>query len=56
MPIPEHGETVTSVPIIAEDKVIAGFGGDEFAARGRLVAYDLKDRQAGVEVPQHRHR
>ncbi len=39
---PEHGETVTSVPIIAEDKVIAGFGGDEFAARGRLVAYDLK--------------
>jgi lanthanide-dependent methanol dehydrogenase len=39
---PAHGETVTSVPIIAEDKVIAGFGGDEFAARGRLVAYDLK--------------
>jgi lanthanide-dependent methanol dehydrogenase len=38
---PEHGETVTSVPIIAADKVIAGFGGDEFAARGRLVAYDL---------------
>ncbi|HTO67282.1 MAG TPA: methanol/ethanol family PQQ-dependent dehydrogenase [Bradyrhizobium sp.] len=39
---PEHGETVTSAPLIADDKVIAGFGGDEFAARGRLVAYDLK--------------
>jgi lanthanide-dependent methanol dehydrogenase len=38
----EHGETVTSAPLIADDKVIAGFGGDEFAARGRLVAYDLK--------------
>jgi PQQ-dependent dehydrogenase (methanol/ethanol family) len=39
---PEHGETVTSAPLIANDKVIAGFGGDEFAARGRLMAFDLK--------------
>ena len=38
---PEHGETVTSAPLIAKDKVIVGFGGDEFAARGRLEAYDL---------------
>ena len=27
--------------MIAENLVIAGFGGDEFAARGRLDAYDL---------------
>ena len=40
---PEHGETVTSAPLIADDKVIVGFGGDEFAARGRLEAYNLAD-------------
>ena len=40
---PEHGETVTADPIIADDKVIAGLGGDEMGGgRGRLVAYDLK--------------
>jgi lanthanide-dependent methanol dehydrogenase len=38
---PEHGETQTNAPMIAENLVIAGFGGDEFAARGRLDAYDL---------------
>jgi PQQ-dependent dehydrogenase (methanol/ethanol family) len=32
---PDHGETITPAPIIANDKVIIGFGGDEFAARGR---------------------
>jgi len=40
---PEHGETITSAPLIAEDLVIIGFGGDEFAARGRVTAYNLKD-------------
>ena len=40
---PEHGETVTSAPMIADDKVVVGFGGDEFAARGRLEAYNLSD-------------
>jgi len=39
---PEHGETQTNAPMIAGDKVIAGFGGDEFGARGRLDAYDLE--------------
>ncbi|HVZ05777.1 PQQ-dependent dehydrogenase, methanol/ethanol family [Hyphomicrobium sp.] len=39
---PEHGETHTGPTLIAENLVIAGFGGDEFAARGRLSAYDLK--------------
>jgi lanthanide-dependent methanol dehydrogenase len=39
---PEHGETVTNDPLVAGDKVIVGFGGDEFAARGRLEAYDIK--------------
>lgn len=44
---PEHGETITGPTLIAEGLVIAGFGGDEFAARGRLTAYDLK---TGKEV------
>jgi lanthanide-dependent methanol dehydrogenase len=42
---PEHGETVTTDPIIADDQVIAGFGGDELVGRGSLVAYDLKTGQ-----------
>src|SRR3984885_10481612 len=40
---PEHGETITGPTIIAGDLVVAGFGGDEFAARGRLSAYRIKD-------------
>lgn len=44
---PEKGETHTGPAIIAEDLVIAGFGGDEFAARGRMVAYDIN---TGKEV------
>jgi PQQ-dependent dehydrogenase (methanol/ethanol family) len=38
---PDQGETATNAPLIANDKVITGFGGDEFAARGRMEAYDL---------------
>ena len=44
---PEKGETITGPVLIAENLVVAGFGGDEFAARGRLTAYDLK---TGKEV------
>ncbi|KAB2942569.1 MAG: PQQ-dependent dehydrogenase, methanol/ethanol family [Hyphomicrobium sp.] len=40
---PEKGETITSAPLIAENLVIIGFGGDEFAARGRVTAYSLAD-------------
>jgi PQQ-dependent dehydrogenase (methanol/ethanol family) len=40
---PDHGETVTNAPLIADNKVIVGFGGDEFAARGRVEAYNLSD-------------
>lgn len=40
---PDHGETITPAPIIANDKVFIGFGGDEFAARGRVDAYALAD-------------
>ena len=40
---PDHGETLTGAPLIANDKVIIGFGGDEFAARGRVTAYNLAD-------------
>jgi len=44
---PEKGETITNAPLIAENLVIIGFGGDEFAARGRVTAYNLAD---GKEV------
>jgi lanthanide-dependent methanol dehydrogenase len=40
---PDKGETVTGAPLIADGKVIEGFGGDEFAARGRVEAYNLSD-------------
>ena len=40
---PREGETGTPAPLIADDKVIIGFGGNEFAARGRIDAYNLKD-------------
>jgi glucose dehydrogenase len=40
---PDKGETITPAPIIANDKVLIGFGGDEFAARGRFTAYNLAD-------------
>src|SRR3990172_7591232 len=36
-------DTITPPPLIADDKVIIGFGGDEFAARGRVAAFNLKD-------------
>src|ERR1700691_5440772 len=39
---PDKGETITPVPLIADGKVVIGFGGDEFAARSRLTAYDLQ--------------
>ena len=39
---PERGETHTGPTLIAENLVIGGFGGDEFAARGRLTAYDIE--------------
>lgn len=44
---PEKGETHTGPTLIAENLVIGGFGGDEFAARGRIVAYDIN---TGKEV------
>jgi lanthanide-dependent methanol dehydrogenase len=44
---PEKGETITPAPLIADDKVIMGFGGNEFAARGRVSAFNLAD---GSEV------
>src|SRR5579883_1253095 len=40
---PDKGETITPAPIIANDKVLIGFGGNEFAARGRFTAYNLAD-------------
>ena len=46
---PEKGETITPAPLIADDKVIIGFGGNEFAARGRMTAYNLKDGSVAWE-------
>lgn len=46
---PDKGETITPVPLIAEDKVFIGFGGDEFAARGRVSAYNLADGKKAWE-------
>ena len=41
---PEKGETEHPGPADRRrEVVIIGFGGDEFAARGRVTAYDLKD-------------
>lgn len=40
---PAKGETITPAPIIADDKVIIGYGGDEFAARGSIAAFNLSD-------------
>jgi outer membrane protein assembly factor BamB len=40
---PEKGETITPAPLIVDGKVVMGFGGSEFAARGRVVAYNLKN-------------
>ncbi|HUW73447.1 MAG TPA: PQQ-binding-like beta-propeller repeat protein [Methyloceanibacter sp.] len=39
----EKGETITPAPLIADNKVFIGFGGSEFAARGRVGAFNLKD-------------
>ncbi len=40
---PEKGETITPAPLIADNKVFMGFGGSEFAARGRVAAFNLSD-------------
>jgi lanthanide-dependent methanol dehydrogenase len=44
---PDKGETITPAPIIADGKVLIGFGGDEFAARGGFFALDL---QSGKQI------
>lgn len=43
---PEKGETYTGPALVADKYVIAGFGGGEFAARGRVVAYELETGKA----------
>ena len=53
---PEHGETITPAPIIAADKVFIGFGGDEFAARGAVTAYNLADGKMAWKCYSHRQR
>jgi PQQ-dependent dehydrogenase (methanol/ethanol family) len=39
------GYTITSPPIVIKDKVITGYAGAEFGARGAVVAYDMNTGQ-----------
>ncbi len=43
----KQGSVITSPPLVVKDKVITGFGGGEYGARGSLHAYDIK---TGKEV------
>jgi lanthanide-dependent methanol dehydrogenase len=40
---PAKGETGTSAPMVIKDKVFVGISGGEFAVRGSMTAYNLKD-------------
>ena len=37
----KQGSVITSPPLVVKDKVITGFGGGEYGARGSLQAYDI---------------
>jgi glucose dehydrogenase len=37
----KQGSVITSPPLVVRDKVITGFGGGEYGARGSLQAYDV---------------
>jgi alcohol dehydrogenase (cytochrome c) len=37
----KQGSVITSPPLVVRDKVITGFGGGEYGARGSLQAFDL---------------
>jgi len=37
----KQGSVITSPPLVVRDKVITGFGGGEYGARGALLAFDL---------------
>lgn len=39
---PAIGETMTSAPMVMNDKVIVGISGGEFGVRGHVTAYDVK--------------
>ena len=43
----KQGSVITSPPLVVKDKVITGFGGGEYGARGSLQAYDVN---TGKEV------
>lgn len=40
---PAKGETITPAPIIADNLVLEGYGGDEFGARGSMTAFHLSN-------------
>jgi alcohol dehydrogenase (cytochrome c) len=37
----KQGSVITSPPVVVKDKVITGFGGGEYGARGSIQAYDV---------------
>jgi PQQ-dependent dehydrogenase (methanol/ethanol family) len=39
----KRGETGTSAPVVAKDKVIVGISGAEFGVQGYITAYNVKD-------------
>ncbi|HEU5295158.1 MAG TPA: PQQ-dependent dehydrogenase, methanol/ethanol family [Burkholderiaceae bacterium] len=43
----KQGSVITSPPLVVKDKVITGYGGGEYGARGSLQAYDVN---SGREV------
>ncbi len=47
------GFTITSAPLYYNGLVITGFAGGELGIRGRIKAYDARDRQAGVDLLHH---
>ncbi len=40
---PDKGQTVTAVPVVANNKLIIGYSGNEFGVRGAVFAFGLKD-------------
>ena len=51
---PKLGAVNTNAPHVFKDKVITGISGGEWGVRGFIAAYDINDRQAGLEGLQRR--
>ena len=49
----KQGSVITSPPLVVKNKVITGFGGGEYGARGSLQAYDVKTGKEALEDLDH---